>query len=294
MALQTADVLAPMGASTEPISARHRWITNVRKWAFWIPTAVLVLMMLGCFVAPALFGLPGPNVSDLSAVNLPLGSPGHLLGTDPLGNDLLSRTLFGGRISIEVGVGATAIGFLAGSAVGLIAGYLGGGTDSLIMRILDVLLAFPALILALAVAAFLGPNERDEIFAIAFLTVPQYARLARAATLKVRSREFVLATRIMGGKRHHILARHIYPNIFPTLLTVAPLTIAVAMVIEAALSFLGAGIRPPAPSWGNMIAAGQSYLSTAPDNVLIPGLFLFVTVFALNVLGDQIRAKISE
>ena len=255
---------------------------------------MLLVIAFACFFAPPLFNIHPAMDGNILDANLPIGSPGHLLGTDQLGDDFLARTLWGGRVSLGVGAGATALGFLLGSNIGLLAGYFGGAVDTVIMRILDVFLAFPALILALCVAAYLGPSERDEILAIAFFTVPSYARLARASTLRLREREFIVAGRVMGCNPWRLSLRHIYPNILPALITVAPLTIAVSMVIEASLSFLGLGVRPPLPSWGNMIASAQDLMSLYPAYIIVPGLFLFVTVFCFNLVGEQVRNRLGN
>jgi peptide/nickel transport system permease protein len=288
------DASTPIAAT--PANRKRRSLrlnaTRRAQLGLWVPVGLLVFIILACFFAPPLFDIHPAMDGNILDANLPFGSPGHLLGTDQLGDDFLARTLWGGRVSLEVGAGATALGFLIGSNVGLLAGYFGGAIDSVVMRILDVFLAFPALILALCVAAYLGPNERDEILAIAFFTVPSYARLARAATLRLREREFIIAGRVMGANPWRVTIRHVYPNIVPVLITVAPLTIAVSMVIEASLSFLGLGVRPPLPSWGNMIASAQDFMNQYPMYIIVPSVCLFVTVFCFNLIGEQIRNRL--
>lgn len=255
---------------------------------------LLLVILFASFVLPMVVHLPTAIYGNLVEANLPLGAHGHLLGTDSFGNDLFARTLYGGRISIEVGLGATAIGFIVGSAIGTTAGSLGGWVDSLFMRFIDVLMSVPSLILAMCVAALLGPSERDEIIAISFFTIPNYARLSRATTLKLREREFILVGGIMGASRLHTTLRHIYPNVFPGLITVAPLTAATAMIVEATLSFLGLGVRPPAPSWGNMIASGQQFMTTDPRLIIVPAVALLATVLCLNLFAEQLRASLSR
>lgn len=264
---------------------------SARTLELWVPAGLLILLVAACFLGPAVLHLPGPHSGSLDNANEGIGTPGHLLGTDALGNDLLSQCLYGGRVSIAVGLGAVALGVLVGGSLGVVAGVYGQWVEPVIMRILDTALAFPALILALAIAAYLGPNERDEIIAIAFFTVPAFGRVARGAVLRLVDREFVLSARISGASRPDILVRHIIPNVAPTVFTYAIVTIAVAMIVEAALSFLGLGIRPPEPSWGNLIQAGQQYLSTEPHMVLVPSVFLFVTVLLLNLVGDALRNR---
>jgi peptide/nickel transport system permease protein len=293
MALQTT---SPPAA--QPVATPLRRVPGTLRMAFRrqnlslaIPVTLFLAIVGICFLGPWIGHLPPPSDSNIINADLGLGAPGHLLGTDPLGNDMLSRLCYGGRVSIEVGFGTVALGFLVGSALGTTAGYFGGWLESVIMRALDVLLAFPSLILAMAVSALLGPSERDEIFAIAFFTIPLYARLSRAATLRLREREFILATRLMGGRPRYVTVRHIFPNIVPTLMTFAPLGVGVVMLVEAALSYLGLGIRPPAPSWGNMITVGQQYLSQYPINLYEPAIALLITVVLLNLIGEQVRMR---
>lgn len=256
-----------------------------------LPAGVLILMIFSCFIGPALFHIIGPIKGSLLATNLPPFSPGHILGTDQLGDDEMSRLLFGGRISIEVGFSSVGIGVLIGGVLGTIAGYYGGITETLIMRVLDVLLAFPALVLAMAIATYLGQSEHNVIIAIAFFTVPAFSRLARASTLKMRQQDFVVAGRLAGRSGPAMIVRHVAPNILPQMMTFGLLTVAAAMLIEAALSFLGLGVPPPQPTWGGMISAGQNVLSTESYLVLEPGLFLLVTVLSLNRLGDALRSR---
>lgn len=289
MAQQTLSLRRAIAA---PIRSgiRFRWLTR-RNLPLIIPATFLIILIAACYLGPALFNMGPPSDANLSSANRPLFSSGHLLGTDPLGNDILTRCLFGGRASFEIGFGAVGLGFIVGSSVGLTAGYFGGKIEIVIMRALDVLLAFPALILALAVAAYLGSSLLTLIAAISFFTVPTYARVTRAQVLRNRSREYVVVARIMGARPWYIAYRHVYPNVLPTLLTFAPLGIGLTMLVEAALSFLGVGIRPPQPSWGNMIAQGQAQLSQYPVDVVIPGLFLLFTVTCLNLVGEQIRLR---
>jgi peptide/nickel transport system permease protein len=274
MAALLTDVAPPLVA---PVTRRRRRHVT---WSIWIPAIILAFMVAACFIGPLIFHVPNPNGGLESQSLLAPFSRGHILGTDDLGNDILSRCLYGGRVSIEVGLGAVGLGLVRGV------------TDSLIMRFLDMFLAFPALVLALAVASYLGPNERDVIFAIGFFTVPAYARLARAATLRLGDQGFIAGAKMIGQRGRKVITHHVLPNVLPNLMTFGLLTIAIAIVVEATLDYLGAGVRPPQPSWGSLIATGQQYLSLAPWIALAPSCFLFVTVTALNLLGDALRARL--
>jgi len=282
--------LASELVSTEepPRRLSRRWRYSLR---LWIPLTGLVLMLAACFLAPLVLHIDPPNGGLLTQAWLPPFSAGHLLGTDGLGNDVLSRCLYGGRVSFEVGFSSIGLGLIVGGTLGMVAGIKRGIVDVVIMRVLDIILAFPSLVLAMAVASYLGPNERDVIFAIAFFTIPAFARLARANTLRIRNQLFVVASRLSGQKDRRIISGHVVPHVLPRLLTFGLLTVGIAMIIEAALDFLGVGVRPPQPSWGAMMAAGQPNLSNAPWILFAPACFLFLTVVCINLLGDELRAR---
>jgi peptide/nickel transport system permease protein len=271
----------------------YKFVRTFRDPAVAIPGAVLFLIVVLCFFGPAIFNLPSPNVGLFTQLFEPLGSKGHLLGTNNLGNDTLSRLLHGGQVSIVVGLGATAIGFVIGTILGMTAGFFGGVVEASVMRIIDTLLAFPGLILALAIADYLGPSERSTILAISIFGVSIYARLARSQTLGVRHRDFVTATKANGAKPRKIIFGHILPNVLPPLLAYAMITIGIAMLVEAGLSYLGLGIRPPQPSWGNMIANGEPTMGQDPALVIIPSAALLLTVMSLNLLADAIRRRLA-
>jgi peptide/nickel transport system permease protein len=256
-----------------------------------IPGTVFALVLLACFAGPAVFGLPSPNAGTLTDTMKPLGAPGHLLGTNALGNDELSRLLYGGRVSIIVGIGATAISLLVGALLGMSACYFGGFYEKVIMRLFDTLLAFPSLILALAIADYLGPSLRNTVFAISLFGISQFGRLSWSQTLRIRNRDFVAAPRADGARGRRIIGGHILPNVLPPLLGLALFSVGTAMMLEAGLSYLGLGIAQPNPSWGNMIADGQQYLYQAPRLVIAPCVALVITVVSLNLMADAIQRR---
>ena len=260
----------------------------------WLPAFLVVAILFLCFLWPLIGSVPKPTGGSILNSNLPSFSPGHLLGTDATGNDEWSRLLYGGRASLEVALAVTAIGLLIGGLLGAFAGYVGGWRDDVIMRILDVLIAFPALVLAVAIAERLGPSEVHAIYALSFFSIPALARIARASTLRVREQNYIVAAGLSGTGHLRTLLRHVVPNILPELITFSLLGMGIIIVLEGALSFLGLGIPPPAPSWGNMIAAGQGILSAQPKFTMLPSLALFITVFSLNLLGESLRARWSE
>jgi peptide/nickel transport system permease protein len=256
-----------------------------------VPAALLILIFGLCFLWPLIGPVPAPTGGNILNSNLPSFSPGHLLGTDATGNDEWSRLLYGGRASLEVALAVNAIGLLLGGLLGAVAAYLGGWRDAVIMRVLDVLIAFPSLVLALAIAEGLGPSEVHAIWALCFFSVPAFARIARAATLRVREQTYVVAAGLAGTSHRRTLLRHIAPNIAPQLITFAFLGMGITVVLEGALSFLGLGIPLPKPSWGNMIAQGEGILSAQPKYTMLPSAALFITVVAFNLLGDGLRDR---
>lgn len=214
----------------------------------------------------------------------------HLLGTDQLGRDILSRVIFGAQASLEVGLLAVGIALLVGVTLGLAAGYWSNSWfEAIIMRAMDALLSFPALVLALALVAALGPSLEDAIIAISIVGIPAYARLTRGQVLSVKEREYVEAARTIGASDLRIIVRHVLPNVTAPLIVQSSLGIAAAMLAEAALSFLGVGVRPPTPSWGEMLNAGRGYIEIDPWVIIAPGTAIFLAVLGFNFLGDGIR-----
>jgi ABC-type dipeptide/oligopeptide/nickel transport system permease subunit len=213
----------------------------------------------------------------------------HLLGTDNVGRDVLSRVIWGTRISLVAGFGAVAIAGVAGSLIGLFAGYRGGRADGLAMRLMDAVLSFPPLVLALALGSVLGADLTGVLIALGVVYTPTFARLMRGQVLAIRSREYIEAARALGASSRSIAWRHVLPNAATPIVVQASLSVAFAILAEASLSFLGLGVQPPEASWGSMINTGRGYLRQAPWIVFGPGAALFVTVLGLNFLGDGVR-----
>ena len=256
------------------------------------PAAALALGVVVAFVVIAL-GAPwlapyDPIATDFGAVRK-APSALHRLGTDEVGRDVLARLIWGARASLLAGLIPVTIALAASIPLGLVSGYVGGWIDDLIMRITDAMLAVPFLIVAIALAAFLGPSLMNAMIAIGIAALPVFLRLARNTVLAVKAEDYVEAARALGGSPIRIGVRAILPNMLPPLLIQSSLTVAAAIIAESSLSFLGLGQQPPAPSWGSMLNAAQRYLSQAPWMALYPGLAIFAIVLALNVLGDALR-----
>ncbi len=225
------------------------------------------------------------------SIRLRLRPPGdpHWLGTDGYGRDILSRIIWGSRISLTVGVVAVAIGATLGILVGLVAGFFGGGVDNLLMRIIDILLVLPTILLALVIVAMLGPGVFNLMIAVGIANAPRFARVIRAEVLAVKQMVFVNAASALGASSIRLMARHILPNILASILVLSTLRIAQAITTEASLSFLGLGVPPPTPTWGSMIADGRIYLRTSPWVAIIPGIMIMLIVMAFNLFGDGLR-----
>ena len=253
---------------------------------------VLLLLILAAIAAPWLAPY-GPATPDYDNV---LAGPSllHLCGTDTFGRDIFSRILWGGRISLTVGFVSVVLGGLAGVALGLTAGFFGGMLGGLIMRVMDVLLAFPGILLAIGVVALLGPGIANVIYAIAVFSVPVFARLVRGSTLALKQTLYVQAARSIGVRTLPLMLRHILPGTLPSVIVYCSLRVGTSILTAAALSFIGLGAPPPSPEWGAMLAEGRSYLGVADQIMLFPGLAIFVTVLAFNLLGDGLRDALDQ
>jgi peptide/nickel transport system permease protein len=278
----------PAHASDELESPARRALRRLfkRKGAV-IGLVVLAVFILLALLAP-LVAPYDPIATSWTLVRKP-PSAAHWFGTDELGRDMLSRVIYGARASLLAGAISVTIALTIGVPLGLISGYRGGFFDALISRITDAMLACPFLILAIALAAFLGPSLADAMIAIGISATPVFIRLTRGQVMSVKVEDYVEAARAMGNPRWRIALFHILPNILPALLVQATLSIAAAIIAEAALSFLGLGQQPPFPSWGSMLNAAQRFLSNAPWMAIWPGLAIFLVVLSLNLVGDGLR-----
>lgn len=277
-----------------PHTATEPNVPRVRK-----PRSILVYLSYTWLIA-VIVAAAFADFLPLTSYAVPVGSPRQppqlgsldlLFGTDNLGRSILSRCIHGAQISLLVGAIASLVGSAIGACVGMLGGYFRKRTDSVIQLLSDSMLAFPPLILLMALTAVLTPGVRTLLFGLSLLIVPSFVRLARANTLTFAAREFVLAAQNMGAGRGRILFKEIMPNVLPSLLAYLPIVMAALIVAEGSLSFLGLGIPPPTPSWGGMISDGKDGIATAPHIVFVPALIIFCTVFALNQVGDHLRAR---
>ncbi|MBI3961685.1 MAG: ABC transporter permease [Deinococcus sp.] len=248
---------------------------------------IALLVGLSALAAPWLAPAP-PKQVNLGAYLAPPG-PGHLLGADDLGRDILSRILYGARLSLWIGLVGMAVALAIGVPIGLVAGFLGSLVDSFLMRFTDMVLAMPFILLAIALAAALGPSVTNSYIALGLATWPYVARIVRGQVLAVRELDFVQAARALGGNNLRIMLRHVLPNVLAPIMVFGTARLAQNILAESALSFLGLGAQPPEPSWGAMLYAGRSFLRTAPWLSFFPGLAIFLTVLGFNLLGDGLR-----
>jgi peptide/nickel transport system permease protein len=283
----------------EPITAaREAAVHESYRAAAWRRLRHHRLAMLGLslIVGIVLLAMFAPLISPQDPLAIDYAHPavtpgvgGHVLGTDAVGRDVLARLIFGTRISLQVGVVAVGIAATLGTAVGLVAGYYGRWIDGLLMRAVDVFLAFPLIVLAIAIIAVLGPSLVNVMIALGLVAWTTYARVVRGQVLVLRELDFVQAARAMGTSDGRIIVRHILPNALAPVIVLSTLGMATAIIAEAALSFLGLGVQPPTPSWGTMLNEGRAFLRTAPHISTLPGLAIMITVLGFNFLGDGLR-----
>ena len=285
--MNVAVIPAPDAPVSVETPGRRAWRRLVRRRGAMVGLVVIALIVLAAIFAP-LIAPYDPAAQSWSAVRKP-PSAAHWFGTDEVGRDLLTRVIYGARASLAAGVISVGIAIGVGVPIGLLAGTLGGLVDGLISRVTDAMLACPSLILAIVLAAFLGPSLSNAMIAIGITAMPLFVRLTRGQVLSVKSEDYVEAARAVGNSRLRIAVRYILPNVLPQLLVQATLTIATAIIAEASLSFLGLGQQPPALSWGSMLNAAQRFLVNAPWMAVWPGLAIFVTVLSFNLLGDGLH-----
>jgi len=270
--------LSPGGRALRRLARRRGAMVGLGVVAFFV-----LLALLAPEVAPQ-----DPLATSWSVVRK-APSAAHWFGTDEIGRDVLSRVIFGTRASLLAGVVSVSIALALGIPIGLLAGYVGGWVDGLISRMTDAMLACPFLILAIALAAFLGPSLTNAMIAIGISATPVFIRLTRAQVLQIKVEDYVEAARAVGNSRLRIALRHILPNVVPPLIVQATLAVAAAVIAEAALSFLGLGQQPPAPSWGSMLNTAKNYIDNAPWMAIWPGVSIFLLVLSFNLLGDGLR-----
>ena len=285
MSVSPAAVLA---APAVTVARRYKAARQLARRSTAIAALAVVLGFIVAAVAAPRLAPYDPNAIDYRALRKP-PSAAHRLGTDEVGRDVLSRVLWGARASLLAGVIPVAIAVTLSVPLGLLSGYVGGWIDGLIMRINDAMLSIPFLIVAIALAAFLGPGLGNAMIAIGIAALPTFVRLVRGTVLAIKTEEYVEAAQALGCSQPRVALRHILPNTLPPLFVQVSITVAAAIIAEASLSFLGLGQQPPAPSWGSMLNAAQRYLGPAPWMALYPGLMIFGIVMALNVLGDGLR-----
>jgi peptide/nickel transport system permease protein len=289
MTPSTAIEVARNGQRAEPV---QRPRANALRRLLRRPSAVIGVVVIATFVIIALGAAViapyDPVATSFSTVRK-APSIAHWFGTDEIGRDVLSRVVYGARASLLAGVVSVLISISVGVPIGLLAGYAGGLTDMLISRATDALLACPFLILAIALAAFLGPSLTNAMIAIGISATPVFIRLTRGTTLAVKAEDFVLAARAIGNTPWRVAVSHVLPNIVPPLLVQATLAIAAAVIAEASLSFLGLGQQPPQPSWGSMLNTAKNYIDNAPWMAIWPGVSIFLLVLSFNIVGDGLR-----
>ncbi|MBI3961802.1 MAG: ABC transporter permease [Deinococcus sp.] len=264
-----------------------RWRSVWRSRLTFLGAVTTLLMVLVAMFAPQLAPYPYQEVHLPDRLSPP--TLAYLLGTDQFGRDVLSRIIYGAQVSLAVGVTSTLIALVLGVILGCIAAFYGGWTDEAIMRAMDVVMAFPSLILAIALIAVTGPSMTNLVLVIGLLRVPEFSRVTRGSALAIKEKEFVEAGRALGLRDARLITRHILPNILAPILVLATLAVSTAISAEAALSFLGLGVQPPVPSWGQMLADGRQYMLGAPWLATFPGLAISVTILGINLFGDGLR-----
>lgn len=281
--LVTSNLQAPIEQGSLLVIGRR----ILRNRAF-VLGGIVVLMFLMLAIVPQLFTSYDPIGKNLSE-RLLSPSAAHWFGTDDLGRDIYARVVYGARISLMVGLLSVGIALVIGSLIGVVAGYFGGNIGEVLMRVIDILLAFPSILLAILIVAILGPGLINAMVAIGIVNIPIYARLLRSTSLQIRNNEFIEAAHAMGASHTRIIFHHILPNCLSPLIVQATLGIGAAILETAGLSFLGLGAQPPTPEWGTMLAQGKDFIRTAPWTLFFPGIAITMVVVAFNLMGDGLR-----
>jgi peptide/nickel transport system permease protein len=287
-------MIASGDAVPEPLqlSPLKRFVVG-RRWFLLIPLTIITVMVMTAVLAEFLTPYSPTEISLANRLRPPFwekgGSLAHPLGTDPMGRDLLTRMIYGARVSLVVAMLALVVGGGIGAALGIIAGYYGGRLDALVMRVADTTMAFPIILFAILFVVVLGGSIVTTVFAVALVLWARYARVIRGEVLSLRERDFVAQARIAGCSSSRIMLIHLFPNILNTLVVLLSLQVGWVIIVEASLSFLGAGIPPPTPTWGSMIAEGRDYIATAWWVSFFPGLAILATVLSFNLFGDWLR-----
>jgi peptide/nickel transport system permease protein len=284
----SAHALARRLDDARPINRRRRVLPQMARNRLTIVGGVITLLVSAVAILAPVIAPYDPLAQDpLHLFADP--SARHWMGTDDLGRDILSRVIWGARPSLYVGIVSVSIALVCGSCLGLVAGFYGRWIDSVIARLLDIIFAFPTILLALGIVGMLGPSLTNAMIAIGIVNIPVYARLVRATTLATKQREFVEAAVVVGCTHPRVLRRHILPNITAPLIVQASLSFSLAILTEASLSFLGLGTQPPNPSWGTMVNTGQRLIELSPGQAVFPGVAIAVTVLGINLVGDGLR-----
>ena len=287
------NMAVPTHESSENIVIKQRSMFRqtmdrlVRNRSAMIGSILLMIIVILCLLAPVI-APQGYNHQDLNAKYQP-PSWKHLCGTDNLGRDIFTRILYGGRISLYIGFASTVFSAVAGTFIGAIAGFYGGKSDNITMRIMDIISSLPSVLLAITIAAALGTGVNTTIFAIGISSIPIFARRSRAPVIQLKNEEYIEAARSINASRLRIMVRHLFPNILSPLIVQFTINVAMSIILAAGLSFLGMGVQPPNPEWGTIITASKNYLLEHSYMVTMPGIAIALTIVALNLLGDGLR-----
>jgi peptide/nickel transport system permease protein len=257
-----------------------------RQYGLLVGGTILFIVIVMTLFAPLI--APYDPIELVDTRRLP-PSREHIMGTDEIGRDTFSRIVYGGRVSLRVGILAVLIGASIGTCLGIFAGFIGGWIDAAIMRCVDVMLAFPGILLALSIVAILGPSITNVMIAVGIEFIPAFVRTVRGSTLSVKEEDYVLAARAVGAKTWRIVGRHVLPNVVQTVIVLGSLAVGIAILIAAGLSFLGLGAQPPTPEWGAMLSDARNYLRESPHLAIFPGITIMLVVLSLNLLGDGLR-----